>query len=191
MQQQGKDWFNELKRFVGERRTKHPIANRDDFKAEDEMQCRIIGGGLIAWLEDHGPQFLQERSFLAKLKGWEKDPFVIFTSTEPGLVAANEILQEDPANIAALYPDEFTQWLKDNPDPDYLWHVHMWSFFETPDSAMQEKAKEYPVAQGESYWLHREGTMCGPLFGRGGDHLWKWDGDEPVLLQECINQWVS
>jgi len=50
MQQQGQDWFNGLKRFVEECRVKHPIANRDDLKVEEEMQCRIIGGSLIAWL---------------------------------------------------------------------------------------------------------------------------------------------
>ena len=191
MQQQKQDWINGLKQFVGVCREKLPIANRDDLKAEEEIQCQIIGGSLIGWLDEYGPQFLQERSFLASIKGWDKDPFIVFTSTEPGLVAAKEILEKETGNIAFLYSKEFTEWLVNNPDPDYLWHIHMWSFFAELDIHMQKKARKYPIDQSDSYWLHKEGTMCGQLFGRGGDHLWKWNGKEPVLLQECINQWVS
>ena len=56
---------------------------------------------------------------------------------------------------------------------------------------MAKKVENYPIGSGESYWLHKEGTMCGESFGRGGDHLWKWNGSQPVLLEESINQWVS
>jgi len=115
----------------------------------------------------------------------------VFTSTEPGLVAAREILEEGYDTISFLYPEEFTEWLAVNPDPDYRWHVQTWSYFTSVDAVTIEKTKKYPLGDGESYWLHREGTMCGKLFGRGGDHLWKWNGTEPVLLEECINQWIS
>ncbi len=46
------------------------------------------------------------------------------------------------------------------------------------------KANKHPVADGGSPWLHKVGTMCGQLFGRGGGHLWKWDGQEYTLLEE-------
>ena len=191
MSKQKIEWFNGLKQFIGECRKKHPIASRDELKVEDEMQCQVIGGNLIAWLEDYGPCLLKERSFLAGIKGWEKDPFIVFTSTEPGLVAANEILKKGPDDIAVLYPKEFTEWLEKNPDTDYLWHIHMWSCFVVPDTVTEEKTNKYTLAQGESYRLHKEGTICGPLFGKGGEHLWKWNCRELILLRECINQWVS
>lgn len=197
MNDNGKNWFDGLTQFVAECRVKRPVANRDDLSSEQEVQCRIIGGSLIAWLEKYGPDLLQERVFLARspmadrFQNCQEDPFIVFTSEQPGLVAAREILEEGPATIAFLYPDEFSEWLIDHPDAEYNWHVHTWSFFTPVDADTAIKAEKYSIAPGESYWLHKEGTMCGHLFGRGGDHLWKWNGHEHVLLEECINEWVS
>jgi len=191
MKNEGKNWFDELKRFAMECRVKFPIVNRDDLSAEQEMQCRIIGGSLIPWLREYGPGLIQERAILAGFRNWEKDPFIVFTSDQPGLVAASEILEDRPATVEFLYPDEFTEHMQNHPDPEYRWHVHTWSFFAPVDSDMAKKVEKYPIGAGESYWLHKEGTMCGQLFGRGCNHLWKWDEQEAVLLEECINQWVS
>jgi len=191
MKAEGKKWFSDLKRFVRECREKRPIPIRNDLSNEQEIQCRIIGGSLIAWLREYGPRFIQERAVEAVLQNFAKDPYVVFTSGSPGLVAACEILSEGPANIVFLYADEFTEWLKKNPDSDYRWHIHTWSFFAPIDKKTVKKAERYPCSEGESLWLHKEGTMCGQLFGRGGDHLWKWNGQEPVLLEEGMNQWVS
>ena len=63
MLKQKTEWFNGLKRFIGECRAKHPIASRGELKVEEEMQCQVIGGNFIAWLEDYGPCLLKERSF--------------------------------------------------------------------------------------------------------------------------------
>jgi len=191
MKEEGTNWFDGLKAFVAACRASRPLLNREDLSTAEEMQCRIIGGSLITWLQKHGPRLLQERAVLAGLENWEKDPFIVFTSEQPGLVAGREILDDGPSTIAFLYPDEFTEWLKYHPDPEYRWHVHTWSFFAPLDVETGRRAKKFSLAAGESYWLDKEGTMCGQLFGRGGDHLWKWDGNEPVLLQEFINQWVS
>jgi hypothetical protein len=191
MTEAGIDWFDEVRCDARGFRRSHPLAARDSLSMKDEMQCRIIGGSLIQWLEKYSPRLLQERSVLAKLKGWESDPFVVFTSEQPGLIAASEILKGKASKIVFLYPDEFTKSTKSYPDPDYRWHVHTWSYFTTLDADELQRAAKYPLAPGETYWLHKEGTMCGPLFGRGGDHLWKWNGEKPVLLEECFNQWVS
>lgn len=191
MNEEGTKWFAELRAFVTECRAKRPLIAREELSHAEEIQCRIIGGSLISWLQKYGPHLLQERVMLADLEGWEKDPFVVFTSEQPGLVAAREILEEGPSSIVFLYPKEFTQWLKKHPDQNFRWHVHTWSFFCPLDADSLQKAQKYPLAPGESYWLHREGTMCGPLFGRGGDHLWKWNGREAILLEECLNQWIS
>jgi hypothetical protein len=191
MKEEGQNWFDGLKRFIGECRARRPVAIRDDLSTVEQMQCRIIGGSLIAWLQKYGPLLIQERAMLAELENWEKDPFIVFTSEQPGLVAAREIIDEGPPTIAFLYPDEFSEWLKNHPDPEYRWHIHTWSFFTLADVDNVKKAEKYPMSEGESLWLHKEGTMCGQLFGRGGDHLWKWNGWEAELLEECVNQWVA
>lgn len=191
MKNEGQKWFQELTAYVAACRATRPIAHRDSLVAADEWQCRIIGGSLISWIEEGGPRLIQERAVLARLKNWEKDPFIVFTSEEPGLIAAQEILGEESARVAFLTPAEFSSWLTSHPDPEYRWHVHRWSYFAPLDQETRKKTAKYPLAGGESYWLHKEGTMCGQLFGRGGDHLWKWDGKDPSLLAECLNHWVS
>ncbi|NLB54396.1 MAG: hypothetical protein GX811_01270 [Lentisphaerae bacterium] len=191
MKEEGQNWFNDLREFITDCRKKKPINDWDNLSVEADSQSRIIGGCFVDWLEKHGPSLLKERAFLAKLNNWEKDPFIVFTSDEPGLVVASEILEEGSDSIACLYPDEFTFWLKKHPDPEYRWHIHTWSYFLPLDKETKKKTKTFPLAAGESYLLHREGTMCGELFGRGYDHLWKWNGEELVLLEESINQWVS
>lgn len=192
MTAEGLDWFDDLLLDIRDFRRDRPLASRDALSPEEEMQCRIIGGNLISWLEQHGPLLMQQRSMLAKLNDcWEEPPFVVFTSNQPGLVAATEIIRGMRHQIACLFPEEFSSWLKKHPDPDNRWHVHTWSYFTPLDKEIVKLAKAYPIAPGECYWLHKEGSQCGNLFGRGGDHLWKWDGHEAVLLEEGIRQWVS
>ena len=170
MNEQGTEWFEKLKAFLIECRDKRPLITRNDLQTVEEMQCRIIGGSLIGWLKEHGPNLLQERAMLAGLEDMEKDPFIVFTSEQPGLIAANEILSGGQSTIVFLYHDEYSAWLESNPDTNYQWHIHTWSFFAPLDPTTVQRAKKYPLTAGEAYWLHKEGTMCGPLFGRGGDH---------------------
>jgi hypothetical protein len=191
MNEQGTKWFDGLRAFLAECRDQRPLIARKDLSAAEERQCRIIGGSLIRWLQNYGPSLLEERAMLADFENWEKDPCIVFTSEQPGVVAANEILKASPPTIVFLYPDEFTRWTESHPDPEYRWHVHTWSFFAPLDPMTGQRAARYPLAAGETYWLHKEGTMCGPLFGRGGDHLWKWDGENATLLEEGFNQWIS
>jgi hypothetical protein len=191
MKTEGTTWFEGLKAYVAECRAERPIKDRNDLSLAEEIQCRIIGGSFISWLRKHGLRLIQERTVLAEREQWENDPFIVFTSEESGLVAAREILEDDIGKIVFLYPAEFEDWAKRHPDGDYRWHIHTWSYFAPLDPATKHKAAQYPLAAGETYWLHKEGTMCGRLFGRGGDHLWKWNGKAPMLLQERLNQWVS
>ncbi len=191
MKREGIEWFDQLVKDSLDFRSKKPLPARETLSPAEEMQCRIIGGSFISWLEHQGPRLLQEREVLSKLQEWEKDPFIVFTSDKPGLIAAREILDGNSDRFAFLFPKEFKKWEACHSDNEYQWHIHTWSFFTTLDKASLKRTSEYPLAPGETFWLHQEGTMCGQLFGRGGDHLWKWDGENFVLLQEGFNQWVS
>ncbi|HOD51788.1 MAG TPA: hypothetical protein PKJ78_17240 [Candidatus Hydrogenedentes bacterium] len=44
----------------------------------------------------------------------------MFTSEQPTLLLAPEILEEARDRIVSLYPDEVTDWLEDHPDPDII-----------------------------------------------------------------------
>jgi hypothetical protein len=195
MNKEGIAWFDELKRYAAECRTKHPLFDRADLSLADETQCCLIGDSLKKWLNKQWPKFLKQRMDLVRFKGWSQDPFIVFNSNQPGLIAASEILAGDHPEIAWLYPKEFTDWHKRHPDNTYQWHVQFWSGFGPLNPVLhrvEEKSllKKYPRNPGECFWVHDEGTICGPLFGRGSYRLWKWNGVEAVLL-ENLGGWVS
>ncbi len=83
--------------------------------------------------------------------------------------------------------------ITESPDEEHRWHVHFWSFFldEAQPGFLKIGCRKYPIPTSCVYWQHIEGTMWGRLAGRGVDHLWKWDGAEPVLLEEALTHWVS
>jgi hypothetical protein len=129
---------------------------------------------------------------LCHLLGVDREPAIVFTSDIPGLVAAQGIVGPEHERVVYLSEDEFAAAPARASDPQYRWHVHVWSFFRSevePAFAAQARA-QYPIASGCCYWQHSEGTMWAVRAGRGVDHLWRWDGDKPELLEEAMSHWV-
>jgi hypothetical protein len=128
-----------------------------------------------------------------KLLDIDRDPLIVFTSDIPGLVTAQEIVGADHERVVFLLEDEYRVAPLLAADTAYKQHVHVWSFFRPelePGFAAEAQAK-YPIPDGCSYWQHSEGTMWAANAGRGGDHLWRWDGHEPGILEEAMSQWVA
>ena len=165
MNHEGQEWFDQLTSATQEFRKEIPMPTREELNEPEEWQCRITGSSLVNWLDNVGDNILQERSMFCKLKEIEPDPFLVFTSNRPGLVAINQIV--GVGNERIVFRDQI-------------------------DTEFQQQAEEqFPIPQGSSYWQHSEGTIWAQLAGRGGDHLWKWDGNEPELLEEAFTQWVT
>lgn len=181
----GDEWKARLRAFFVDESGRDEIPPREELTDAQEMQCRIVGGALIAWLERHGPRMIQERSVLRAV-GFEPNPLIVFTSNVPGLVAAREILGEQPERVVYMTEARFRDFLRANPDPRYIWHVHHWSLFPPQlEAEFLEAARSgYPIADGCQYWQHVEGTLWGPSCGLEIRHLWQWDGAEPALLEE-------
>jgi len=186
-------WQSAVAAHFERERADHPLPSRDRLSATEEFQLRIVGGSLVNWLERYGPQMLKEREFLRELNDVDSSPDIVFISTVPGLVAANEILDPRPPSIFFFSQEEFSLFLKENPDPTFRWHVTYTSYFhELLDADILARASQkYKLRSKEEFWLHRESSMLGQLFGRGGDHLWKWNGRKPALLEEGFNTWIS
>ena len=187
------DWQSALTECFDLECSAQPLPERAQLSKAEEYQCRSLGGTLIAWLERHGPRLLQEREVLRHSFEVESDPAIVFTSTAPGLVAAKQILDPRPASIFYFLADAFTSFLSRHPDPTFQWHVVYSSHFTEqldPDALARAVAK-HKLRSTERFWLHRESSMLAQLFGRGGDHLWKWNGRKPTLLEEGFNAWVS
>jgi hypothetical protein len=175
MEQNFNKWHQGLLHYERFCRAGHPIAFRKSLSKQNKMQGDIIAGTLAGQLQN-----------LQRLPDYNRH--VVFTSTGPGLVAAQQILLEQSQPFTCLFPAEYRQWMQLHPDINYRLHVHLWSHFvENPDIGNSV----HSLNTNEQYWLHTEGMMCGPKFGRGADHLWKWDGEKPALLKKNYAQWVS
>jgi hypothetical protein len=186
------EWTARLREYAAGCRSAAPLPDRDALTEAQEWQCRVVGSTLLAWLRQHGPRFLQERAVMHKMLGIDRDPTIVFTSTVPGLVAAQEIVGPDHERVVYLLEDEYAGVPAPVADPEYKWHVQYWSFFRPEVEAGFAAAAraKHPIPAGCSYWQHSEGTMWAVNAGRGADHLWRWDGHKPELLEEAMSHRV-
>lgn len=147
------EWCAQLRSHAVACRASVPLPRREDLSSAEEWQCRIVGSSLLNWLRKIGPRFLQERAVLSKILEIDREPFIVFTSEIPGLVAANEILGTDHERVGFVLEVEFDSFLQQVEDPNYRWHVHVWSVFRkniAPASGAEARAK-YPIPDGWSY----------------------------------------
>ncbi len=176
MEQNFNKWRQGLLDFSIDCRAAHPIPHRKSLSITQKKQSEIIAGSLVVQLEYLVPRLKEDMVH------------IVFTSTSPGLMVAQRINRDMLLHVTSLYPAEYRQWLHLHPDAHYQYHFHLWSHFIT---RLYIENTLYSLNNNEQYWLHTEGMMCGPKFGRGADHLWKWDGKTPALLKKNYAQWTS
>jgi len=185
-----KTYERSLKKHLAGCRKKAPLPKHEDLSAMDDFQYRVLGGHLLHWLREWGPDLLAERAVLAGVAGWDENPVICFESSMPGLVAAAEIMNGVRSPVLCGLPEDLASF--DLEDPEFNVHVVLRSFFESPSAAQAtELARTYPLQANETYLFHYDETIMGPLFARGGRHLWKWDGQQMSLLCEGFESFVS
>ncbi len=180
-------WLTQLKAFSENLYRKQPIPERNTLTPEEEWQCRIIGGDLIGWQQHSLPHIAMNRHAL-KSGGFDPQPVLIFTSNMAGLVAAQEILSQ-ATEIVYLPHHSFTEWCQANP-MSMTSYIHQWSYFKplTGDYGAADASQKYPTVAPEDFRLHVSGDLWGDHCGSEQSHLWQWNGEELVLLQEGFIQ---
>ena len=173
---------------LARRRQAVPIVPRNALSPLAEWQNRILGADLIQWNNNHADSLLSER---AVLQNWHKNPVIFFISTMPGLVASQEIIGDELGRFVWGLPEDFDSF--EERDEEFIFHVEYRSLFKEPesDADVKELTKSHPLGPGESHFIHTVESVMGPLFARGGEHLWKWDGEKLGLLEEAWRTWVS
>ena len=176
---------------LARRRQAMPIVPRDALSPLAEWQNRILGADLIQWNNNIADSLLSERAVLGKLQNWHKNPIIFFISTMPGLVASQEIIGDEHGRFVWGLPEDFDSF--EERDEEHIFHVEYRSLFKEPesDADVKELTKSHPLAPGESHFIHTVESVMGPLFARGGEHVWKWDGEKLELLEEAWRTWVS
>ncbi len=202
--QERNDWINGAWWRAGatslaqDMRSRNPLPARESLSPAQEHQCRILGEALVAWLQHGEPAQRRMRNQHAAALPFAFSPLdpeapAVYVSDEPGLIAASEILDPVTPGILCLSYSEYTTLQKLCPDREYKFHLLHRSHIEVePEGSELERARRlHPLKAGECYWLHKESTMLGRLFGRGFDALWKWDQNEATLLDLDYGSWVS
>lgn len=194
VRQRREEWQEAISAHFQQERATKALPSRELMSKAEHAQRQIIGSSIHAWLKEDGPRLLMEReAFRGPFDIWDSEPVIVVVASIPGLVAASEILSANPKRTFYFTVNAFKTFLQQNPDPDFLLHVTYDSqMFEVPLEGPEAKTwKDHPLAPHERYWIHAESYTLGPLNGQGWEHLWKWDGEQPVLLKQSVSHWVS
>lgn len=183
-------WSDALKEFTQTQRHQNPIPDRDSLSDEEEWHCRIIGGEFMGWYQRHLRDILGQRTVL-RVMNLDPKPLIVFTTTMPGLVAAQEIMPEPSENLVYLLHSEFEEWEQEHQVDEFNFHIHHWSYFQKIDEELLSQAKDkYPEVGTPEYRIHTSGDLWAEQCGVQGKHLWRWSGEEMELLEEAFSQVV-
>ncbi len=185
-----RDWSIALRDFIKEQRLHSPIPERETLSDEEEWYYRIIGGGFMAWYRSRLRQILLERSIL-KVVGFDPDPLIVFTASMPGIIAAQEIMEETPSNLVYLTQQEFKAWKIEHPVDSFTFHIHHWSYFTGAEGEMLEAIQmAFPQIPSDQFRIHVSGDLWGENCGIEAYHLWRWTGKEMELVEEAFSHVV-
>jgi hypothetical protein len=186
-------WLDGLRHFVHDRRLSKPLRSSAVSVAASAAERSIIAASLATRLAEIDA-VRQSRRMLPDA---DTDPAIVITTSAVGIAAVEEMLTS-VAELSALAGDrieavtelEYRLWCIRSPDEGFLHHVNVWNWIKTtvPEQRRAEFS-DYPLGEGEAYWLHREGCSGAATLDRRGCHLWKWNGRHASLLRAFVTEW--
>jgi len=184
-----REWLAGLVAFAAAHRHSRPERPAADAAAVGAERA-ILGASLAGRLAEIDAA----RSARRRPGGPAAEPVLVVTTSAVGIEAVAGLLATEPAfaavagdRVAPVTELEYRLWCIRNPDPDHALHLNVWSWLKTrvPPRRWHEFAA-FPLGEGETYWLHREGLAgAGPL-DRRASHLWKWNGRHAALLEAFV-----
>jgi len=185
-------WLDGLRHFVHDRRCSKPPRSHSVSAAESAAERSIVAASLATRLAEVDAVRVARRV----LPGADPDPAIVITTSAVGIAAVEEMLASVP-DLAALAGNrieavtelEYRLWCIRSPDEGFIHHVNVWNWIKTaiPKQRWAEFLN-YPLAEGEAYWLHREGCSGAATLDRRGCHLWKWNGQHASLLRAFVTE---
>jgi len=189
------DWLERLRAHAAA----HSGVDRDERPAAAFAAERaLLATSLVAWFDTELPALLAERAAAAagnRPDGMEIDPepAIVLTTTAAGCDAAADFFgRNDPfvrqmaERFACVTELEYRRFCMRHPDDDYRLHIAHWSWMKTRvPQPWWPKLAQWPIQAGESYWLHRTGTV-GAGRERRSTHLWKWNGATATILKPFV-----
>lgn len=166
--------------------TAHPIPQREQLTPEQEWQCQVIGGELISWLEGPLMHIMGQRQILSKLRFFDSEPLILFSTTPAGLVAAQTIFETASDRVIFLDHGLWQQFSARYSEAEYAgFVVHHWSYFS--DQISPRAQAHAGQAPRKSLRVHTAGEWWGERCGLEARHLWSFQNDSGHLLEEAFD----
>jgi len=187
-----KEWLEGLRSFAADHREQRPVAPPKEVDAAWHAERAILGASLATRLAE------SEAIRAAWLQRGHAGagPALVLTTSPAGLTAVASLL-DGASDLSPLVGDRFVAvteleyrlWCIKHPDEASTRHVNLWSWVKTsvPPQRWGEFAA-FPIADGESYWLHREGMAGAGALDRRACHLWRWNGRHASLLRAFVQE---
>lgn len=185
-------WLDGLRHFVHDRRLSKPLRSAAVSAAESAAERSIIAASLATRLAEIDAV----RESRRMLPDADPNPAIVITTSAVGIAAVAEMLASVP-DLAAVTGDrleavtelEYRLWCIRSPDDGFIHHVNVWNWIKMAVPAHRwTEFSGYPLAEGEAYWLHREGCSVAAALDRRGCHLWKWNGRHASLLRAFVTE---
>jgi hypothetical protein len=194
MQHVTKEWLDGLR----ERATVEPPSMSEHVSAHEASAERmILAAQLSLWLTGFDDCLASRRAWLDEaLPEGDRDPAIVVTTSPVGIAVADELTATGslPARslvreLVAVTERTYRLWCIAHPDPRHRHHVNVWNWIKkkVPEQRHAEFAR-HPLRPGEAYWLHRAGIAGAGSADRRDCHLWKWTGQQAVLLEAFITE---
>lgn len=180
------DWLHGLEHFLQIQRKNTPVPSVESLSDEQDWQRRVIGGDLISWARKHSSFVLEQRASLGFLD-LDPEPVVVFTTSIPGLIAADDILGQAKHQWFYMLDTEYQQWLNQGTFDNYRFHIHLHSQFVSiePEILLMSQ-KQFPKVPSDQLRTHFTGCLWGKNCGVNATHLWVWNHQETKLLEEAF-----
>ena len=186
------NWLDGLRHFVHDRRLSKPLRASVVSSAESAAERSIIAASLATRLAEIDAV----RESRRMLPDADPNPAIVITTSAVGIAAVEEMLASVP-DLATLAGDrveavtelEYRLWCIRSPDGEFIRHVNAWNWIKTAVPKQRwADFSDYPLGEGEAYWLHREGCSGAATLDRRGCHLWKWNGRHASLLRAFVTE---
>jgi hypothetical protein len=186
------DWLDGLRTFVAAGRETKPLADVTRPTPSLHAERMLVATHLATRLAEHEAILAARRDWLstAAITDGDPDPAVVLTTTSVGIAATADWLADDgphqravAARLVAVTELEYRLWCVRRPDEEHRRHVNLWNWVKTrvPRQRWPEFA-DYPLAVGETYWLHRTGASGAGAADARRCGLWRFDGRHASLL---------
>jgi hypothetical protein len=192
-----RDWRDGLRDFAADLRLAAPWPEPGLVDAAWNAERSILGAALATRLAEIESIRVTRRAGDGSTDApiaFEADPVIVVTTSPAGIAATHGLLDHGGDlpilvgdRLVAVTEREYRLWCIRHPDVGHRLHVNLWNWLKTrvPPQRWPEFAP-HSLAEGEAFWLHREGMAGAGALDHRGCRLWKWNGRHAALLEASV-----